>query len=98
MWGSRSSKDLMLSIGSEPGKVVALPKLRLGWRREERSYLGYGGRGGKDHYVRGGGGCSVVASFLGQATKEDDHHSLSVSGTLCGEEPPPSIKVFSFES
>lgn len=49
MWGSRSSKDLMLSIGSEPGKVVALPQLRLGWRREERSYLGYGGRGGKDH-------------------------------------------------
>lgn len=55
IWGSRGSKDLMLSVGSEPGKVVALPQLRLGWRREERSYLGHGGRGGKDHYERGGG-------------------------------------------
>lgn len=44
-------------------------------------------------------GCSVVALFLGQVTKEKDHHHLlSIPDTLFGEEPPPSYIVFSFES
>lgn len=43
-------------------------------------------------------GCSV-ALFLGQVTKEKDHHHLLfIPDTLSGEEPPPSYIVFSFES
>lgn len=36
--GANGSEDLMLSVGSEPGQVVALHQLRLGWRKEERTH------------------------------------------------------------
>lgn len=41
--------------------------------------------------------CSV-ASFLGQMTKKEDHHSFSVPDTLFGEEVLPSSIAFCFES
>lgn len=56
-------------------------------KENQSSHLGYGGRGGKDQYVRER--CSAVASFLVQETKEEGHHSLVIPGALFGEEPPP---------
>ena len=99
MRGAGGSEDLMLSrCRFWPREGSGTCQLRLCWRKGGgSSHRGYGGRGGKDQYMREG--CSVVALFLGQVTEEKDHdHSLSIPDILFGEEPPPSYIVFSFES